>query len=243
MKGVILAGGLATRLYPLTFATNKHLLPVYNKPMIFYPIQTLVNAGIKDILVIVSGPHSGHFINVLKNGKEYGIEHLEYAFQEKPNGGIADALLLAEDFADNDNIAVILGDNTTDADITPAVKNFTEGAVIFLKQVPDPERFGAVEFDPNDREKIKRIVEKSKNPPSNYIATGFYLYDSSVFSYIRKCDPNYIGRGELEITQVNNFYLENGKLKWVELKGFWSDAGTFDSLYVANKYWAEKNKK
>src|SRR5258706_15665052 len=150
MKGIILAGGLGTRLYPLTHVTNKHLLPVYNKPMIFYPIQTLVNAGIKHILVITSGPHVGDYLGVLKNGKELGLDHLEYAYQEKPDGGIADALSLAEDFADNDAMTVILGDNTTDADISQDVSEFTKGAKIFLKKVDDPSRYGVPVFDEND---------------------------------------------------------------------------------------------
>lgn len=239
MKGVILAGGLGTRLYPLTYATNKHLLPVYDKPMIYYPIQTLVKAGIKDILVVVSGPHAGQFIPVLKNGKDFGVEHLEFAYQEKPNGGIADALGLAEDFADGQPIVAILGDNTTDADISEPINSFSEGAVVFLKQVPDPKRFGIARFDKNDNKKIVEILEKPKDPPSNYAVTGLYIYDNKVFDYIRKCDPNYIGRNELEITQVNNFYIEEAKLRWAELNGYWLDAGTFDTLLKANMYWAK----
>lgn len=242
MKGVILAGGLGTRLYPLTYATNKHLLPVYDKPMIFYPIQTLVNAGITEIMIVTSGPHAGHFIRVLKNGKELGLKHLEYAFQENPNGGIADALSLAEDFADNRSITVILGDNTTDADIKNSVDSFEDGALVFLKKVPDPQRFGVPTFS-NDGKTITKITEKPKKPDSNYSVTGLYIYDNKVFSYIEKCDPNYIGRGELEITEVNNYYLQAGKLKWSELDGFWSDAGTFETLYLANKYWFEKRKR
>jgi len=240
MKGVILAGGLATRLYPLTFATNKHLLPIYDKPMIYYPIQTLVKAGITEVLVIVSGPHAGHFIQVLKNGKEFGLSHLEFAYQENPKGGIADALSLAEDFSDGQPITVILGDNTTDADISSAVKNFSSGAVIFLKKVPDPARFGVPRFDEKDPKKIVEIIEKPKNPPSNYAVTGLYIYDNNVFNYIKKCDPNFAGRSELEITQVNNFYIEAGTLSWVELDGYWLDAGTFDTLLLANLYWAKK---
>ncbi|MGB9707199.1 MAG: sugar phosphate nucleotidyltransferase [Microgenomates group bacterium] len=240
MKGVILAGGLATRLYPLTFATNKHLLPVYDKPMIFYPIQTLVKAGIKEILVVVSGPHAGHFIQVLKNGKEFGVNHLEYAYQENPKGGIADALSLAEDFADGGSVTVILGDNTTDADISKEVRNFKDGALIFLKKVPDPQRFGVPRFDEKDPNKIVEIIEKPKNPPSDYAVTGLYIYDDLVFDYIKQCDPNFAGRGELEITQVNNFYLKAGKLKWAQLNGYWLDAGTFDTLLYANIYWARK---
>lgn len=238
MKGVVLAGGLGTRLYPLTYATNKHLLPVYDEPMVFYPIRTLVNAGIKEILVVTSGPHAGHFIRVLKNGKELGVKHLEYAYQEKPDGGIADALSLAEDFADGGPITVILGDNTTDADISKEVKAFQKGALVFLKKVPDPERFGVPRFDPKDKTKIIEIIEKPKTPPSNYAVTGVYIYDNKVFDYIRKCKPSW--RGELEITDVNNFYIKEGELRWAELKGYWWDAGTFQTLLYANLYWAKK---
>jgi len=242
MKGVILAGGLGTRLYPLTHVTNKHLLPIYNKPMIFYPITTLVEAGITEILIITSGPHVGDFLGVLKNGKELGVTHLEYAYQEKPNGGIADALALAEDFADGGPITVILGDNTTDAQIGSAVKDFKAGAVVFLKEVQDPHRFGVAVFDPNDKDKIIRIDEKPKQPESNMAVTGLYIYDENVFDFIRECNPNFAGRGELEITEVNNFYIKKGNLRWQELKGFWSDAGTFKSLYSASGYWASKDK-
>ena len=243
MKGVILAGGLGTRLYPLTYATNKHLLPVYNQPMIFYPIRTLVGAGISDILVITSGPHAGHFIRVLKNGKELGVKHLEYAYQEKPDGRIADALLLAEDFADNGNITVILGDNTTDSDIKKTVTQFKKGAVIFLKKIDDLEylrKFGVAVFDEKNQEKIKTIEEKPQQPKSHYAATGLYIYDNQVFSHIRKCFPS--RRGEIEITDVNNLYIRNNQLSWLELEGFWSDAGTFESLSKANQYWANKIK-
>lgn len=237
MKGVILAGGLGTRLYPLTHVSNKHLLPIYNKPMIFYPIETLVKAGIKDIMIVTSGPHVGHFLGVLKNGKELGVKHLEYAYQEKPDGGIADALSLAEDFADGENVAVILGDNTTDADIGEAVKNFKKGAMVFLKKVDDPSRFGVPVFE---GERIVKIEEKPKEPRSDYAVTGLYIYDSKVFNYIKEINPS--GRGELEITDVNNKYIEGSELDWAELKGFWSDAGTFDSLFQAGAFWANKNK-
>lgn len=238
MKGVILAGGLGTRLYPLTHVTNKHLLPVYDKPMIFYPIQTLVNAGITDVLIVTSGPHVGDFLGVLKNGKELGLKHLEYAYQEKPDGGIADALSLAESFADNDNLAVILGDNTTDADISENVKNFKEGALIFVKEVEDAKRFGVAVFDEKDPEKITAIEEKPQNPKSNLAVTGLYFYDNSVFDIIKKIEPSQ--RGELEISDVNNAYIKEGKLKWAKLNGYWSDAGTFKSLYLATRFWAEK---
>jgi glucose-1-phosphate thymidylyltransferase len=241
MKGVILAGGLGTRLYPLTHVTNKHLLPVYNKPMIYYPIQTLVAAGITDLMIITSGPHVGHFLGLIKNGRELGLEHVEYAYQERPDGGIADALALAERFSDDGPITVILGDNTTDADISQAVNNFTDGAAIFVKEVPDPQRFGVAVFDPEDSTKIARIDEKPKNPESNMAVTGLYIYDNKVFDYIRQCDPNYIGRNELEITQVNNFYIQEKKMNWAPLNGFWSDAGTFQSLFRASGYWADKD--
>jgi len=237
MKGVILAGGLATRLYPLTYATNKHLLPVADKPMIFYPIQTLLNAGVNDIMVVTGGPHAGHFIAVLKNGRELGIRHLEYAYQEK-EGGISEALALAKDFADGEPIAVILGDNTTDANIGPYVKKFTKGAAIFLKKVPDPQRFGVPVFDSKDKSKIIGIEEKPKNPKSSYAVTGLYLYDANVFDYIQQCKPSW--RNELEITDVNNFYIKANELRWAELQGFWSDAGTFQTLLLANQHWGKK---
>jgi len=241
MKGVILAGGLATRLYPLTYATNKHLLPIYNQPMIFYPIRTLVNAGITEILIVTSGPHAGHFIGVVKNGKHLGVTHLEYAYQERPDGGIADALLLAEDFSDNGNIAVILGDNTTDADISKGVRNFAGGATIFLKKIDSKKeltRFGVPIFDTNNPKKIIKIEEKPKEPKSDYAVVGLYIFDHTVFNHIRECKPSW--RDELEITDVNNQYINSGNLGWEELNGFWSDAGTFDTLYYANRYWAEK---
>ena len=238
MKGVILAGGLGTRLYPLTHVTNKHLLPVYNKPMIYYPIETLVKAGIKDILIVTSGPHVGHFLGILKNGTELGVDHLEYAYQEKPDGGIADALALAESFADDGPVTVILGDNTSDADISEEVRSFNQGAMFFLKEVHDPERFGVAVFDEN--KKITGIEEKPKNPKSNMAVTGVYIYDNKVFDYIRQIEPS--PRGQLEVTDLNNIYIKDGKMFWAELNGFWSDAGTFESLFAATKYWAEKDK-
>lgn len=237
MKGVVLAGGLGTRLYPLTHATNKHLLPVFDQPMVFYPIQALVKAGIKEILVVVGGPHAGHFIQVLRNGKDLEVEHLEFAYQEK-EGGIAEALSLAEDFADGGNLTVILGDNTTDADISKEVESFKSGAMVFLKKVFDPERFGIAFFDKKDKGKIEKIIEKPKNPTSNWAVTGLYIYDNKVFDYIRRIKPS--SRGELEITDVNNFYIETRAMRWAELKGFWSDAGTFKSLYLTSSYWAKK---
>lgn len=237
MKGVILAGGLGTRLRPLTYATNKHLLPIYNQPMVFYPIQTLVNAGITEVLVVTGGPHAGHFLPVLKNGESLGLTHLEYAFQEK-EGGIVDALLLASKFAGNDSIALILGDNTTDADISSAVKDFKEGAVIFLKEVTDPARYGVPVFDPADRQKIIKVEEKPKDPKSNYAVTGLYLFDKNWLDYAKNCKPS--DRGELEIPDVQNQYIATGKLSWELLNGFWTDAGKFETLYLANSYWAKK---
>ncbi len=243
MKGIILAGGLGSRLYPLTYATNKHLLPIYDKPMVFYPIKTLVDAGIDEIMIVVGGPHAGHFMSVLKNGVELGIKHLEFAFQDtvdhngkKIEGGISHALSLCENFADNSSVAVILGDNTTDFDISGAVKNFTDGATIFLKEVQDPNRYGVPVF--NEEKKITSIEEKPEHPKSNYAVTGLYLYDNTVFSRIKTLKPS--ARGELEITDLNNSYINDGKLTWSELAGFWTDAGTYDSLFVANEYWAKK---
>ena len=236
MKGIILAGGLGTRLYPLTHATNKHLLPVYDQPMIYYPIQTLVSAGIDEILIVTGGPHAGDFIPVLRNGREFGIRQLEYAYQEE-NGGIAQALAFAKTFADDEPICVILGDNTTDADIRPAVEDFPGGATIFLKEVPDPHRFGCPVFANDDPSRIVAIQEKPADPASGYAVTGLYIYDNLVFDVIQNLEPS--ARGELEITDVNNHYLRDNQLHWFELEGFWSDAGTFESLYRTNRYWAE----
>lgn len=240
MKGVILAGGKGTRLFPLTFATNKHLLPVYDKPMIFYPIATLVKAGIKEIMVVTGGPHAGHFLRVLKNGEGLGVEHLSYAYQEN-EAGIADALRLAEDFADNGPVTVILGDNTTDADIRKDVEEFKKGSVVFLKEVPDPGRFGVPVFDRKDKNKIVRIEEKPKKPKSKYASTGLYIFDNKCFDFIRQIKPS--ARGELEITDVQTKYAQLGELQWRSLDGFWTDAGKFETLFAANKYWAEKANK
>ena len=239
MKGVILAGGLGTRLYPLTYVTNKHLLPVFDRPMIFYPIQALVNAGIDEILIVVGGPHAGDFISVLKNGKELGVKHLEFAYQEG-EGGIADALVLAEDFAAGDNITVILGDNTTDADISRTVAEFDSGALIFLKEVPDPQRYGIPSFDPKDPHRIVKITEKPKKPENNLAVAGLYIYDNKVFGYVKTLKPS--DRGELEITDVNNCYVKAGTLRAANLKGYWRDAGTFETLFEANAHWARKAK-
>ena len=236
MKGVILAGGLGTRLAPLTTVSNKHLLPVYDQPMVFYPIKTLVQAGITQIMIVTGGPHAGHFLRVLKNGEDLGVSHLEYAYQEK-EGGIAQALSLCQAFADEGPITVILGDNTTDADISQEVNNFKSGAMVFLKKVPDPKRFGVPVFD--QHQKITVIEEKPKAPKSDYAVTGLYIYDHKVFDYINTNQPS--DRGEMEITDVNNRYVKAGTMNWAQLQGFWSDAGTFDSLFHSSRFWAEKS--
>lgn len=238
MKGIILAGGLGTRLYPLTTVSNKHLLPVYNKPMIYYPIQTLVDAGIKNILVVTGGNHAGEFLRLLGNGSKFGLKHLNYTYQEG-EGGIAEALGLAEHFADNDKIVVILGDNIIEKNIKKAVSDFDKqpcGAKILIKKVPDPERFGVVEFD--KKKQITRIVEKPKKTKSDYIVTGIYMYDNKVFDIARTLKPS--KRGELEITDVNNIYLKRKELTYSTLNGWWTDSGTFDSLLLANALVAKK---
>ncbi len=230
MKGVILAGGLGSRLFPLTKVTNKHLLPVYNKPMIYYPIETLVKAGIRDILVVTGGNSSGDFLKLLGNGKQFGLKHINYTYQEG-EGGIAHALSLAEHFVNGEKMVVILGDNIIQEDISPQVRHFerqAEGARLLLKKVPDPERFGVAALR---GDKIVRITEKPKKPDSPYAVVGIYLYDAEVFNFIRTLKPS--RRGELEITDVNNWYLKRGVLEFDFLKGFWTDAGTFESLHRA----------
>jgi len=239
MKGVVLAGGLGTRLESLTRITNKHLLPIFNKPMIFYPIQTLVNAGINDILVVTGGNHAGEFLRLLGNGAKFGLKHLNYTYQEG-EGGIAEALGLAEHFVDGDKVVVILGDNIIEKTIKKAVENFKrqpKGAKIVIKEVPDPERFGVVNLEEN---KITSIEEKPKRPKSDCIVTGIYMYDSQVFDIIKNLKPS--GRGELEITDVNNKYLEREELTFEMLDGWWSDSGTFESLLRASNLVAEKEK-
>ena len=232
MKGVILAGGLGTRLYPLTKVTNKHLLPVYDKPMIYYPIQTLINAGIDDILIVTGGNNAGDFLKLLGNGKEFGLKHINYTYQEG-EGGIAEALRLAEFFASGEKVCVVLGDNLIEKNIRRAVKNFQkqkEGAKILLKEVPDPQRFGVPELR---EDRIARIEEKPKKPKSQYAVIGIYLYDNDVFNIIKTLKPS--NRGELEITDVNNRYIEKGLMTWDILEGWWTDAGTFESLLRANQ--------
>lgn len=231
MRGIILAGGLGKRLHPLTKISNKHLLPVYSRPMIYYPIRTLVEAGIKDILIVTGGNHAGEFLRLLGNGHEFGLKHLNYTYQEG-EGGIAAALGLAEHFAGKERIVVMLGDNIVEKGIKKAIDNFKnqpKGARILVKESPNPERFGVVEI--KDK-KIISIQEKPKNPKSNYIVTGVYMYDNKVFDIIKSLKPS--ARNELEITDVNNAYIKMGMLEYEALDGWWSDAGTFDSLLKAN---------
>jgi glucose-1-phosphate thymidylyltransferase len=235
MKGVILAGGLGSRLRPLTLVTNKHLLPVYDKPMIYYPVQSLLNAGIDEVLIVTGGEHAGDFLKLLKNGKHLGVNHLEYTYQEG-EGGIADALKLAEDFADGQKICVVLGDNIIEGNIRQAAGDFftqSSGAKILLKEVDDPERFGVVRFESDGPgARIAEIVEKPSNPASNLAVIGIYFFDNDVFEICAGLTPS--GRGELEITDVNNAYLRRGDLTHARLDGWWTDAGTFESLHRAS---------
>ena len=233
MKGIVLAGGTGSRLFPLTKITNKHLLPVYDKPMIYYPIQTLVDAGITDIMIVTGGKNSGDFLRLLANGKHFGLKHISYTYQEG-EGGIADALSLCEHFADGQDICVVLGDQVIEKSILGAAEAFRHqggGARILLKEVEDAQRFGVAEFA-GDR--IIGIEEKPKEPKSKYAVTGIYMYDASVFDKILTCKPS--GRGELEITDVNNGYIREGTMKFSFLEGWWTDAGTFNSLLRAANF-------
>jgi glucose-1-phosphate thymidylyltransferase len=237
MKGIVLAGGLGSRLYPLTKVTNKHLLPIYDKPMIYYPIDTLVQAGIREIMIVTGGKNAGEFLRLLGNGREFGLKHLNYTYQEG-EGGIAAALSLAEFFADNGPICVILGDNIIEGSIAAHVQNFIaqgSGARILLKEVEDPQRFGVPEISGNT---IVRIDEKPEIPASSYAVTGIYMYDADVFDIVRGLKPS--GRGELEITDVNNAYIQRGKMAFDVLEGWWTDAGTFESLLRASNLVAQK---
>ena len=237
MKGIVLAGGIGSRLYPLTRVTNKHLLPVYDKPMIFYPLQTLVDAGIRDILIVTGGQNAGDFLRLLQNGKEFGLQQLSFAYQEG-EAGIADALRLAEPWAKGDKICVVLGDNIIERDVRDAASNFDEqdeGAMVMLKEVPDPERFGVPVIENGC---IVRIEEKPKKPLSSYAVIGIYFYDGSVFDRIRGLKPS--GRGEYEITDINNSYIAEGTLRHTLLEGWWTDAGTFESLWHASNMVREK---
>ena len=236
MKGVILAGGLGSRLFPLTKITNKHLLPVYDRPMIYYPIEALVKAGITDIMVVTGGKKSGDFLSLLGNGSDFGLKHLNYTYQ-KGEGGIAEALGLCEHWAAGEPICVILGDNIIEKNIAAAAGDFRSqggGAKIMLKEVHDPERFGVAELD---GDKVLSIVEKPTEPKSNKAVIGIYMYDGRVFDIIKTLKPS--ERGELEITDVNNWYIEDGSMTFEVLDGWWTDAGTFDSLIKASNLVAE----
>ena len=231
MKGIILAGGLGSRLQPLTLITNKHLLPVYHKPMIYYPIEKLVEAGIDDIVLVTGGNYAGDFLRLLGNGREFNLSHINYVYQ-KGEGGIAEALGLCEHYAKNDSVAVILGDNIFEDSIKNAVTEYgktNQGGRIFLKKVHDPQRFGVAELQ---GEKVIGIEEKPKVPKSNYAVTGIYMYDAEVFDIIKTLKPS--GRGELEITDVNNYYIRKNALKYEFMTGWWTDAGTFESLFHAS---------
>jgi glucose-1-phosphate thymidylyltransferase len=230
MKGVILAGGLGTRLFPLTKITNKHLLPVFDRPMIYYPIEAMVKAGITDIMIVTGGRKSGDFLSLLGNGKDFGLKHLNYTYQEG-EGGIAEALGLAEHWAAGAPVCVILGDNIIEKNIAKAAADFRkqgQGAKILLKEVPDPERFGVAHVE---KGKVTRIVEKPKNPQSNQAVIGIYMYDGRVWDIIKTLKPS--DRGELEITDVNNWYIQDGSMSYEVLDGWWTDAGTFQSLHSA----------
>jgi glucose-1-phosphate thymidylyltransferase len=236
LEGVVLAGGLGTRLDPLTRITNKHLLPIYNKPMIYYPIETLVYAGITDILIVTGGRNAGDFLRLLGNGREFGLKHINYTYQEG-EGGIAEALSLAEHFVEGQKVCVMLGDNIIEGNIIEAVEDFQaqpRGARILLKDVPDAERFGVAEIKGS---RIMGIEEKPKRPKSRYAVTGIYMYDPTVFHKIKTLEPS--GRGELEITDVNNLYIEEGTMTFSILEGWWTDAGTIDSLRRATNLVAE----
>jgi len=238
MKGVILAGGSGSRMLPLTRVSNKHLLPVYDKPMIFYPIETLVRAGITDIMIVTGGNSAGEFLRLLGNGKEFGLKDISYTYQEGDRG-IADALRLAEHFAQGERIVVILGDNVLEKDITSYVRAFenqASGARLLLKEVSDPQRFGVPVME-NGR--IVRIEEKPAHPQSAYAVTGVYMYDRHVFDFCKRLRPS--ARGELEITDVNNAYIERGDLAYDVLEGWWTDAGTFESYFLANKLVAHRS--
>jgi glucose-1-phosphate thymidylyltransferase len=236
MKGVVLAGGLGTRLMPLTRITNKHLLPVYDRPMILYPLEALLRAGVDEVLLVTGGPHAGDFLGLLGDGREFGLRQLSYTYQ-KGEGGIAAALSLAEHFAEGDRLVVILGDNILEGSIAPAVDRFRRqprGARILLKEVPDAERFGVAEVRGG---RVVSIEEKPSRPKSNYAVTGIYMYDDQVFDVIRTLRPS--ARQELEITDVNTWYLAQGQLECEVLEGWWTDAGTFESLHRAGNLVAE----
>ncbi|MFH1173275.1 MAG: sugar phosphate nucleotidyltransferase [bacterium] len=234
MKGIILSAGGGTRLLPCTKVTSKQLLPVYNRPLIYYPLNTLIRAGIKEILVIIAPRQAGDYLNLLGSGKEFGVK-FTYEIQEKPNG-LAEAFIIGEKFIDEENVAMILGDNIFEDDFTEDIKSFKSGGKIFAKKVPDPERFGVVKF--NEQMKAEKIVEKPKEWLSDYASTGLYIFDQRVVEIAKGLTPS--SRGELEITDIQNWYLNKGELAVAEVKGEWVDAGTFDSLLRAQILAKEK---
>lgn len=236
MKGIVLAGGRATRLRPLTKITSKQLLPVYNKPMIYYPIETLIQGGIKDILIIMAPEYAGQFLNLLGSGKEFGVK-FSYEIQDEPRG-LADAFRVGENFIGDDDVTMILGDNIFDYDFSESIKSFESGAKIFAKKVHDPARFGVVEFDHDNN--VLSIEEKPESPKSDFAVVGMYIYDNEVISISHSVKPS--ARGEIEITDINNTYLQRQQLKVDIIDGIWEDAGTFDSLLRAGNYWAQKSK-
>jgi glucose-1-phosphate thymidylyltransferase len=236
MKGIILAGGKATRLRPLTKITSKQLLPVYNKPMIYYPLETLMKAGITDILIIMAPEYAGHFLHLLGSGKEFGCK-FSYEIQEEPRG-LADAFIVGENFIGDDSVTMILGDNIFDHDFSREIQEFTKGGMVFAKKVHDPQRFGVAEFD--EQMNVLSIEEKPQQPKSDYAIVGLYTYDNRCIQFAKSLQPS--ARGEIEITDLNNIYLKNNELKVNIFDGLWEDAGTFDSLLRANNYWAEKSK-
>ncbi len=237
MKGIILSGGSGTRLHPLTKVTSKQLLPVYDKPMIMYPLETLLKAGVKDILIIVAPDHAGDYLKLLGSGKEYGAR-FAYEIQDKPEG-LAQAFIIGENFIDNDNVCMILGDNIFEDDVSETIKSFKKGGHIFAKEVPDPERFGQVKFD--EQMNAVQIEEKPKDKISDFAITGLYVYDSRATEAARQVKPS--ARGELEITELHNWYLKKGELKVDVIKGEWIDAGTFESLFKASELIRKKQLK
>ena len=230
MKGIILAGGAGSRLSPLTKVTSKQLIPVYNKPMIYYPLETLMNAGIREILIIVAPDHAGDFLKLLGSGKEFGCK-FSYEIQDKPEG-LAQAFVIGENFIGDDDVTLILGDNLFDDNFSESIRSFKSGARVFAKEVKDPERFGVVAFDADH--KVTSIVEKPKEPLSNFAVTGLYIYDNTVVEKAKALQPS--ARGELEITDLNNVYLKEGTLDVAFVSGAWLDTGTFESLYEATTF-------
>jgi glucose-1-phosphate thymidylyltransferase len=238
MKGIVLAGGKATRLRPLTWVISKQLLPVYNKPMVFYPIETLIKAGIKDILIIIAPENAGMFLNLLGTGEEFGA-HFSYVVQKEPRG-LADAFIIGANFIGNDSVTMVLGDNIFDEDFSQAIKNFKSGGQIYIKKHDEPQRLGVVEIDSEG--KILSIEEKPEHPKSNYVSVGLYTYDNQVINIAKNLKPS--ARGEIEISgepSVNNTYLKMGQLKAITFDSYWQDAGTFDSLLEAGNFMAQKS--